>query len=147
MNKNLLTNKSLSSRFASQRGLTLVEIIVVLVILAILITFLGKGLFGQGEKAKASITGLKIERLKGYINEYQLRYNKFPSSLKSLTTCDDNTGGGCIEITKEEDDLLDAWGTPFQYSSDGSKYAIKSLGSDRREGGSGAEGDVIREGP
>lgn len=130
----------------SQRGLTLIEIIVVLVILTILIAFLTGGLFNQGEKAKAQINGLRMKKLQNAINQYQLMYNQMPSSLSSLVSCDDVTGPTCIPVTEEET-LKDAWNTPFVYSSDGRTYTIKSLGADKRDGGTGADSDVTLTGP
>jgi general secretion pathway protein G len=130
----------------SQRGLTLIEIIVVLVILTILIAFLTGGLFSQGEKAKAQINGLRMKKLQSAINQYQLMYNAMPSDLQALVNCNETTGSNCVPVTEEET-LKDAWGTSFNYSSDGRNYTIKSLGADRRDGGSGADGDVTLTGP
>lgn len=130
-----------------QRGLTLVEIIVVLVILSILVGFLTGGLFSQGEKAKAKINQLQMEKVKNAIGQYQLMYNQVPPDLRSLTTCPDK-GTACVPVT-DEDALKDAWGTPFTYSveSGGRAYRLKSLGADRKDGGSGVEGDMEIAGP
>ena len=130
----------------SQKGLTLIEIIVVLVILTILIAFLTGGLFSQGEKAKAQINGLRMKKLQNSINQYQLMYNTLPSELQALVSCNETTGAACVPIT-EEDSLKDAWNTPFVYSSDGRTYTIKSMGADRRDGGSGADADATLSGP
>lgn len=132
----------------SQRGLTLVEIIVVLVILSILIAFLTGGLFSQGERAKAQINGLKMQKAKAAIGQYQLMYNQLPPDLKSLTSCPPSSAGACVPIS-DEDAMTDAWGTPFVYGADnGSRsYTLKSLGADRKDGGSGADGDMVITGP
>lgn len=135
-------------RLAAQKGLTLVEIIVVLVILSILIGVLTSGLFSQGDKAKAKINGLKMSQIQGYLNEFRLQYNSFPGSLDGLSGCTEQTGQNCIPIAKPED-LRDAWGTPLVYSigGNGASYTLKSLGADRREGGSGADSDLTFQGP
>ncbi len=136
-------------RFNPESGLTLVEIIVVLVILSVLMGMLTRGLWSTGEKAKADMNKLQMQRVQSYINQYQLRYNTLPSSLASLYGCDDVTGPGCIPIVDRESDLYDAWGTPLRYRVDGGgrSYSITSVGSDRREGGSGADTDVTITGP
>ena len=130
-----------------QRGLTLVEIIVVLVILSILIGFLTSGLFKQGEKAKAKINALQMEKVKQSIGQYQLMYNQFPPDINSLASCPD-AGTACVPIA-DEASLKDAWGTPFSYSlqNGGRGYLLKSLGADRKEGGSGVDGDPTITGP
>ena len=79
--------KIMSERKKQQSGLTLVEIIVVLVILSILIGFLTSSLFSQGEKAKAQINGLKMQKVKNAIGQYQLMYNQLPPDLNSLASC------------------------------------------------------------
>lgn len=136
------------SSFRGQKGLTLVEIIVVLVILSILIGVLTSGLFSQGDKAKAKINGLKMSQIQGYLNEYRLQYNSFPSSLEGLSGCTEQTGQNCIPIAKPED-LRDSWGTPLVYNTgnNGASYTLKSLGADKREGGSGADADLTFQGP
>ena len=131
----------------SQKGLTLVEIIIVLVILSLLMTFLTSNLFKSGEKAKANLNDLRMGQLKSKIQEYQLMNNTLPPSLESLVSCDRQSGGGsCVPIAEPED-LKDAWGTPLQFQSSGNSYQIKSLGADKREGGEGVNGDAIITGP
>ena len=135
--------------FHSESGLTLVEIIVVLLILSVLVGMLTKGLFSQGERAKAELNNLQMQRVQSYINQYQLRYNRLPSSLASLYSCDDVTGSACIPIVDKEQDLYDAWGTPLKYrvEGDGRSYSLTSVGADRREGGSGVGTDMTIVGP
>ena len=132
-----------------QAGLTLVEIIVVLLILSVLVGMLTRGLFSQGERAKAQLNELQMQRVQSYINQYQLRYNRLPPSISSLYNCDENTGPACIPIVDKEQDILDAWGTKLVYrvDSNGRSYSLTSLGSDRREGGTGVEGDATITGP
>ena len=151
MNRNLLNQISKSSlkvqKRRAQAGLTLVEIIVVLVILSILIAFLTGGLFSQGERAKAQINALKMQKAKAAIGQYQLMYNQLPPDIKSLVTCP-ATAGACVPIT-DEDTITDAWGTPFSYTAEngGRSFILKSLGADRKEGGTGADGDFTITGP
>ena len=140
--------KSLPKHLASQQGLTLVEIIVVLIILSVLFGFLFSGLFGQADTAKARTTGLMMTKLKSSINQFQLQYNQLPASLQALRQCTEQTGQSCIPIINNDDELKDAWGTPFVYANDGARgYTLKSLGSDKREGGSEANGDITVTGP
>lgn len=135
-------------RLSSERGLTLVEIIVVLVILSVLVGFLTGSLFSQGDKAKAKITELQLKKVQSAINQYQLMYNQLPADIRALTTCNEQAGTACIKAA-EEGDLSDAWGTPFSYKLEGNarSYTLKSLGADRKEGGSDVNGDITVTGP
>lgn len=131
-----------------QRGLTLVEIMVVLIILGIIMSWLGAKMFGAGDRAKAQLTQIKIKELVQLISQFQLQYNVLPAGLEDLTRCTERTGPGCIPITNEEN-LKDAWGNRFVYNLEGggSTYRIKSLGADGKEGGEGANVDQFFIGP
>ena len=73
-------------------------------------------------------------------------YNALPGSLDALVRCDEVSGQACIPITEEEQ-LKDAWGTKFVYTQNGRSYTIKSMGADRKAGGTGVEGDMQLTGP
>ena len=131
-----------------EAGLTLVEIMVVLIILGVLYATFGKKVFSAGARAKAEATMLKMKQVKGDIEQFNLRYNSLPGSLQDLLSCNEKTGSNCIPISDEET-LKDAWNNPFVYRLDGSgrSYQIISLGADGRDGGSGVDNDLREEGP
>lgn len=134
------------TRFAAQDGLTLVEIVVVLIIIGVVFAVIAPNVLSSGDKAKARITNLQLKKLANHIEQFQLQYNTLPNSLNDLTGCTEKTGQSCVPLADEEE-MVDAWGTEFILESQGNRYAIKSLGSDRKRGGSGVEGDIILEGP
>jgi len=125
-----LQNPSLQS---NERGLTLIEILVVLGIIGLVLGFLVKNVFNMGESAKASLSKTKLEAIKGPLYLYQLQNNTLPQDIKSLSAVDTE----------------DAWGKPVQYKilDGGRSYELKSLGADGREGGSDANADIIVKGP
>jgi general secretion pathway protein G len=118
---------------SAERGLTLVEIIVVLMMIGIIGAFVGGKVFKAGDKAKAELTRAKLNSLKEPIYMFQMRSNTLPSDLK----------------TAEAEDTKDAWGREVQYRivDSGRSYELKSLGGDGREGGSGADADIVVTGP
>jgi general secretion pathway protein G len=130
----------------SERGLTLLEIMVVLLLLGFLFTVLVKGIFPTGEKAKARLNIIQMNKLQSAIQEYQLMNNTLPPSLDALVNCPADRSQACIPVAGA-DLLKDVWGTPFGYQASGNSYTIKSLGADRRDGGEGLNADMIITGP
>lgn len=141
---NFLRQKHLKS----EKGLTLVEIIVVLIILSVVMVFFGNKILGSGDRIKVDVTKLMMKELQQGIEQFRLRYNQLPPSLDSLAACNDVTGPGCTPITKA-DNLKDAWGNQFIYGLDngGRSYRIKTLGADGKDGGEEINYDVTVSGP
>lgn len=134
----------------TERGFTLVEIMVVVVILALLAGFLTKGIFGAGDKAKMKITEMKMSKLMGLISQYQTSYNSVPRSLQDLMSCGTlEPGTPCVPVTSDAEDLKDGWGNGFVYAFNDASftYTLRSLGADRRDGGTGVNGDFVKTGP
>lgn len=136
------------SRRKYERGFTLVEIIVVVVILALLSSFLFGKIFSAGADAKIKLNTMKMESLKGMINQYRFVNNKLPQSIADLTRCPPSAGSQCVPVAKDED-VRDAWDGQFEYAlkPGGRSYTITSFGADGAPGGSGEEGDASIEGP
>lgn len=131
-NKHSLRHLRRLAKAKNQKGLTLIEILVVLAIIGIAMGFLVKNVFSMGDEAKASLTRTKMDAAKGPIYLYQMRNNTLPQDLKVLDSVD----------------ATDAWNRPIMYRTvDGRSYELKSLGSDGREGGTGAAADITVTGP
>lgn len=131
-----------------ERGLTLVEIMVVLIILGVVGAVIIGKLTGAGDKAKAQLNLTKMQDLKNAIGMYQLRYNSLPPNLDALIHGTSENSNMFLSVANPEQ-LKDVWGQPFQYAlkENGRSYVIKSTGSDMQEGGSDAAQDVTLEGP
>ena len=131
-----------------QRGLTLVEIMVVLIILGLIMAWLGGRLFAAGDKAKRAMTENKIKDIGFSIAQFQLQYNALPQTIDELIRCSERTGAACVPITNE-DGIKDGWGNRFVYSLEesGRRYRLKSYGADGKEGGEGVESDPFGTGP
>lgn len=132
----------------SQRGLTLVEIVIVLIILSVILSVVAGKLFSAGDKVKRDTNRIKMGQLKQYIQEYQMRYNSFPPTLDALVSGTGDLGDSFIAVTSA-DSLKDIWGNPYQYAleNNGRSFRIKSLGSDGLEGGADAASDDTLSGP
>ena len=116
-----------------ERGLTLIEIMVVLLLIGAVFAFVGGRVFKAGDKAKAELTRAKLASLKEPIYMYQMRNNQLPQDLRAA----------------DAEDTKDSWGREVVYRAldGGRSYELKSLGADGRDGGSGADADIIVTGP
>jgi len=138
----------LQQTLRKEQGLTLIEIIVVLIILSMLYVFLTGGIFSQGDRAKIQINKMRMDGLKGKVNQYRFQFNSLPPSLTALTGCEGANNQQCVAVASAED-VKDAWGTPFRYqiTPGGRTYTVTSFGADTQQGGEGANGDATITGP
>jgi general secretion pathway protein G len=136
-----------TSKSKKERGFTLIEIIVVIIILGVLITFLSGSIFSNADTAKAKLNLAQLQKVKALIDRYRLEYNSLPGSIEDLTRCNERTGPACIPSAKMED-LNDLFGAPLRYVLEGGRtYRLTTLGADSKEGGDGANSDVTIQGP
>ncbi len=133
----------------AQRGFSLVEILVVLVIMGLLISVVAPTVLNRADEArvqkvyadfKSIETALKIYRLDNYVyptTEQGLEALVEPSSLDPEPR-NFKAGGYLQEVP------LDPWGRPYLYLSPGEhgEVDLYSLGADGLSGGEGQNADI-----
>src|SRR5215471_6077941 len=67
-----------------QLGMTLIEILVVLVLIGIVMGILGGNFIGRGEKAKADAAKIEIGQIGQALDLYKLEIGRYPSSSEGL---------------------------------------------------------------
>ena len=141
--------KTLRIASASQRGFSLVEILVVLVIMGLLISVVAPTVLNRADEArvqkvhadfKAIETALKIYRLDNYTyptTEQGLEALVEPSNLDPEPR-NFKAGGYLQELP------LDPWGRPYLYLSPGENGEVDlySLGADGLSGGEDQNADI-----
>jgi general secretion pathway protein G len=138
LKQNFVGFKNLSN----QKGMTLLEIVIVVAILATLGSVLVGQVMKQLNKAKFSEAKLRMGQVSRALDMYYTDCGKYPGSLDALLEKDDCNNWGPESYLKSKKDLQDPWNTEIQYSISGSSFEIKSLGADRREGGEGNNRDI-----
>ena len=135
-----------SNLSANERGMTLVEIIVVIVLISIIGGIVIQGVIGKGDTAKAKLNMVKMEKLKSSIETYRLEYNGYPAKLEDLVTrsAEIEKSGKLFTPLASDSDLVDVWNFPYIYKTENNNrtFTLSSLGSDGIEGGDGAKQDV-----
>jgi len=127
-----------------QGGFTILEIVIVFVLLAGIMAFVGPRIFQSMGQAKSAEQRIRTQSLVGNIEMYRLEVGKYPDSLASLLR---NPGG--LEKWNgpyaKEADLKDAWGNDYRYAvpGQGKPFDLVSLGADAKEGGEGESKDVV----
>ena len=125
-----------NSRRAPARGMTLIEIMVVILILGMVASLVAVAVIPQFEQAKIDTTRLQIRNFAQALDHYKIRFGKYPGTaegLESLTNPPKNVKPFLNEIPK------DPWGTDYVYVSPGvsskAGYDIESYGPDGSDGG------------
>lgn len=138
--------RMLASRRAA-RGMTLIEILVVLVLIAVVMGIVGGNFLGKGEKAKADAAKIEIGQIGQTLDLYKLEIGRYPTTqegLQALITAPSGVANWNGPYWKNATLPKDPWGNEYKYTSPGTKavYDIVSYGSDGKEGGEGAGKDI-----
>jgi general secretion pathway protein G len=133
----------LASRSRRQRGFTILEIVIVFILLAGIMAFVGPKIFEQASKARSSEAKIRIQSLVGAIEIYKLEVGRYPDNLGALVQQPSGLDKWNGPYAKPGD-LKDAWGNDYKYvvPGQGRAFDLISLGADNREGGDGENRDV-----
>ena len=132
---------------SAQRGFTLLELLVVMVIIGLLAGYVGPKYFDQVGKSKTKTAKAQIDALGKALDQYRLDTGHYPSSeqgLNSLITKPANeTKWEGPYLTKALP--LDPWSRPYIYKNPGEHgdYDLLSYGSDGQACGSKEAEDVV----
>ena len=127
-----------------QGGFTILEIVIVFILLAGIMAFVGPKIFEQMNKAKSAEAKIKIQTLVGNIEMYRLEVGKYPGNLQELVRAPGGAEGKWNGPYAKDADLKDAWGNDYTYAvpGQGKAFDLVSMGADGRAGGDGENRDV-----
>lgn len=127
-------------------GLTLIEIMAVIVLIALIMGVVGRGVIGQRDSATAQLNVVKMEKLKHAIEQYRFQYGRYPGQLDDMLrpSSEMQRSGELFTPLASEEDLKDVWKSPYLYKGEnnGRSFSLSSYGSDGIAGGEGAKQDV-----
>ena len=133
-----------------KKGMTLIELMVVIVILGTLMAVLYINVIDnpvQGEAARLELKAAKMQ-LDAALFQFRQKFGRYPNSdegLGALINCppdipQEKYPSNGLLLNKNM--VLDPWKNPYYYVSEEGKYAIISLGADGKEGGEGDAADI-----
>ncbi len=131
----------------SQRGFSLIELLVVIIILGLIAGLVGPRLFGRVGQSKQATTRAQIELLGAALDQYRLDVGAYPAAAVGLQALvqNPNVANWDGPYLKKNAVPSDPWGKPYQYKccpGDHGDYDIWSHGADGAPGGEGENADV-----
>lgn len=129
-----------------QSGFTLLELLVVIVIIGLLVSYVGPRYFSQVGKSEVQIARAQIDAFEKALEQYQLDLRRYPSTeqgLEALVTkpaSEANWRGPYLKKAIPHD----PWGRRYVYRVPGEKddFDLLSYGKDGQPGGSGEDADI-----
>lgn len=131
-----------------EAGLTLIEMIVVLAIIALVAALIVPNIIGRPDQARVTVAKTDLRTISAALKMYRLDNGAYPTTEQGLAAlvarptvgppAGNWTPGGYLEKLPE-----DPWGRPYAYQASGDgAYEIVSLGKDGRPGGKGVDEDI-----
>jgi general secretion pathway protein G len=136
-----------SDRRRRERGLTLVEMLVVLLIIGLIASFAVPQVMTYVGGARRDAAAVQVKRLGGILDLYRLDVGAYPTTEQGLDALLREPRGATRwngPYLQQPDALTDPWGRPYEYRAPGEHgaYDLYSLGADGRPGGEGENADA-----
>ena len=132
---------------SAQRGFTLIELMVVLVIIGVLAALIVPNVIERADDARVTAARTDINNLMQALKLYRLDNQRYPTAEQGLQalvikpTAGPVPGNWKLYLEKLPND---PWGRPYQYLNPGIKGEIDvmSFGADGQSGGEGKDADI-----
>jgi general secretion pathway protein G len=130
----------------TERGFTILELLVVVAIIGLLAAYVGPRYFSQLGKSEIKMAQAQIDSLEKALHQYRLDVGSYPTTeqgLNALMTAPGNESKwNGPYLSKRLPD--DPWGRPYQYQYPGTQgdFDLFSFGKDGQLGGGGEDADI-----
>ena len=136
-------------RRRAQAGMTLIEILVVVVIISILGALIVPNVIGRDDDARVTAAVTDLNALSAALNIYKLDNLTYPTSDQGLRALVEQPQTSPEAKNWNPRGYLstnavpsDPWGNEYQYISNGTDFDLYSYGADGQQGGEGYAADL-----
>ena len=138
-------------RVSDNRGFTLIELMVVIVILGVLAGLIIPRIMGRPEEARRMKARIQIESIETSLKLYKLDNGNYPTTEQGLDALVEAPTMGQLARAWREGGYMDKgkvpkdpWGNDYVYLSPGIQddYDLSSYGPDGEPGGEGDDADI-----
>jgi len=126
-----------------QAGMSLLEVVIVIVLIGAVLTLVGSRVLGGADRGKANLARTQIQTLAAKIENYQLDTGALPQRLEDLVQAPAGVSGWLGPYAKASE-LDDPWGHRIDYRApgDGQPFELVSRGRDGQRGGESVDADI-----
>lgn len=134
-----------------EAGLTLIEILVVLAIIAVMAYLIVPNVIGRPDQARVTVAQTDLRTISAALKMYRLDNGDYPSTGQGLTALVERPASGPTPVNWSPSGYLaqlpqDPWGRDYGYTLEGGVFEMVSLGKDGAVGGEGVDADIALEG-
>lgn len=129
----------------NERGFSLIELLIVMVILGLLASLVGPRMFGKLGKAKTQTAKTQIEMLGAALDAFRLDVGMYPEDLGGLVNQADGLEAWSGPYLAKGTLPKDPWGHDYiyEYPGQNGEYDLYSYGADGQPGGEGENADIV----
>ncbi len=143
-----MTNVNRTRKRNGRAGVTLIEMLVVVTIIALFAALVAPSMFKQSDKARITAARAQINNFQTALGAYKLDTGTFPTTeqgLEALRTRPNDVNQWAGPYLPKEVPL-DPWGRPYVYKypgEHGDEPDVISYGADGQPGGDGLNADIV----
>jgi general secretion pathway protein G len=132
----------------NERGVTLIEMLVVVVIIGLFVGLVSVNMFKKADEAKRTAARAQIANFMQALGLYKLDVGTFPATEQGLEALrvKPDTSTNWSGPYLPQDIPMDPWGHPYLYKypgEHGDEPDLMSLGADGQLGGEGNSADIV----
>ena len=112
----------------NRAGMTLIEIMIVITLMAALMAVIGVNVMGASDRANVKLAEMDLQNFKSGCVQYRTFFKKYPNSLEDLINPPDGN-----PLLDSETVPQDPWGNDYFFEKTGNKIKVYSAGNDGLE--------------